>query len=257
LSIHELDTQKLGVDDMRRLVHVVDAIHPNAAEFHTWMAVNKRSAPSESTLHPKHALGALRGQEWWHNSNAKSDRLRELSTKLASLKKDLSTIDPTFDAPKALKAMIVNNLSIFPRQNGTVDSPEAAKHLAIVHGALYPGNVHHSQTKDRSQTFFTVTGGDRSHIGLPAESVDWLIAASASSPAHQGALIDEFLKLHPSEYEKRGLAMHTLYRAIMESSWFAAGDKALELKNLARLTYDILKGNGVWAGVNTPVSPSS
>lgn len=252
LSIHELDTQKISVDDMRRLVHVLDAAHPRLTEFHAWMAQNGRTAPPESCLHPDHKLTALRGQEWWIQPNAKSDRIRELSEKIAFLKEELAAIDPDFDPKKSLEAMIKNNLPIFPHQNGTTDSPEAAKQLAVVHGALYPGNIHLSQTRDRSQSFFTITGGDRSHIGLPAESVDWLITASAASPAHQEALISEFLALHPSAYEKRGLAMHTLYRAIAESSWFAAGNKPLELKNLAKLTYDILNGNNIWEGVNTP-----
>ncbi len=252
LGIHALDTERLTDSDARQLVHVLDAIHPNLNDFRAYLAQNHQTVPPESLLHPDNPLTALRGQEWWVNPTAATDRLRELTGKTAAMEKEFAAIDPSFKVSSALEQTIRNNLAIFPHQNGQVDNPEAQKHLTVVHGALYPGNIHRSETPDRV-SFFTVTGGDRSHIGLPGEAIDWLVTAAAASPAHQEALISEFLKLHPSEQEKRGLAMHVLYRAISESSWFAAHGTGNELGNLTKLSYDILNGNGIWQGVNTPI----
>lgn len=66
-------------------------------------------------------------------------------------------------------------------------------------------------------------------------------------------MIKEFLARHPSDTDKRALAMHTLYRAVSEASWFAKS-KPAELSNLAKLSYDIMTGNGLWQGVNLPLA---
>lgn len=253
LGLHELDTERISLDDTRQLVHTLNAIHPPLSDFRSWMAEKGNTIQKESMLHPDNPLTALRGQEWWINPNARMDRLRELTTKAAALQKEFTDIDPAFKPGDALTQMIRNNIAVFPHQDGHTDSPEQAAHLAVVHGTLYPDNIHQSQTPDRSKTFFTVTGGDRAHVGLAAESIDWLVTAAAASPAHQEALISEFLILHPSETDRRGLAMHVLYRTLSEAPWFAHS-KNNERQNLAQLAYDILRGNGVWRGVNTPVS---
>jgi hypothetical protein len=252
-----LDAEQISTDETRQLVHVLDAIHPNANEFGAWMESQNVHVPKESLLDKDNPMMALRGQEWWVNPSAPADRLRELTVKAKALEKEFTAIDPTFKAEPALTQFIQNNLSILPHQNGTVDSSDVADHLRVVHGALYPGNINRSDTADRTKKYFTITGGDRSHIGLAGESIDWLVASAAASPAHQEALISEFMKLHPDDTDKRGLAMHVLYRALSESTWHASHSPASDVRNLAKLSYDILSGNGVWSGVNTPAKKAA
>jgi hypothetical protein len=257
MALHVLDAEQISTDETRQLVHVLDAIHPNANEFGAWMESQNVHVPKESLLDKDNPMMALRGQEWWVNPSAPADRLRELTVKAKALEKEFTAIDPTFKAEPALTQFIQNNLSILPHQNGTVDSSDVADHLRVVHGALYPGNINRSDTADRTKKYFTITGGDRSHIGLAGESIDWLVASAAASPAHQEALISEFMKLHPDDTDKRGLAMHVLYRALSESTWHASHSPASDVRNLAKLSYDILSGNGVWSGVNTPAKKAA
>lgn len=254
LGIHEMDTVRVSLDDTKRLVHVLDSVQPKATEFRSWLEEKHAWVPKEALLHPDNPLTALRGQEWWINPTAKMDRLRELSAKADTMQKEFAALDPAFQPKQALESFIRTNVSIFPHQDGHMDVPGQEKALYIVHGTLYPDNIHQSQNSDRTKTFFTVTGGDRSHIGLAGESIDWLITAAAESPAHQNALIAEFLSLHPGDTDKRGLAMHTLYRALSESSWFASQGKTTEVSNLVKLSYDILQGKGIWNGVNLPLA---
>lgn len=244
LGIHELDTRRISPDQARELVHVLATAHPNASEFYDWASTTEQTIPEESFLHPGNPLHALRGQEWW------IDRVDELKTKAHPLKKHFAAIDPAFDVDKAIETVITNNLDVFPHQNGATDHAEVEKSLVVTHGTLYPDNIHANTDRD-GNIRYTITGGDRAQgKGLPGQMIDWLVTASAESPAHQYALIDEFMKLYPGEINRRGLAMHVLYRSLMESGWFASGKKPAELQNLTKLSYDILSGNGIWEGVN-------
>lgn len=230
LGINELDTQRISTDELRHIVRALDAMHPSAKDFYAWLTAEGRTLPAESMLHPDNPHNTLRGKEWW------TKRIDELGAKIKFLEKDFKGIDPNFSPKEALTTMITNNLDLDAEQ-------------VVVHGTLYPDNVQLARDRDGKTSGMTVMGGDRSHIGVRGEMVDWLIAASAESPAHQQALIDEFLTLHPDEKDRRGLAMHTLYRSIMVAQWFGT-KKPTEYKNLIQLSYDILNGNGVWKGVN-------
>ncbi len=159
---------------------------------------------------------------------------------------------PDGDFPAALESMISNNLKLFPHQNGEIDDPVLAGEMVVVHGTLYPDNIHTKLDPDSGQTHYTITGGDRSQgRGLRGQMIDWLVSSCASSPEHQEALINEFLKRYPGDKDRRGLAMHVMYRSIMEAPWFAANNKPEAARNLVGLARDIVKGNGVWRDVNT------
>jgi hypothetical protein len=252
LGIHEFDTKRFDLTQTPALLATLQAVHPDAASFAAWVKERDGVLPRESTLHPENPQHALRGQEWWVNPTADSDRLRELTDKAKGLGKQFAALDSSFDAPKALEDMIKNNLAIFPHVDGS-GTPAQKDGLVVVHGTIYPDNIQQSTNREGTKSFYTITGGDRSHVGLPGEMIDWLVSASAESPAHQEALIAEFLKRFPSDKDKRGLAMHILYRNLMELPWFASQEKTAEVANLTKLSYDIMKGNGIWQGVNTPV----
>lgn len=240
LGINELDTRRISPDQLRELVHVLAAAHPTSKDFYEWIEKSGNQIPKESFLHPENPLHALRGQEWW------VERVPELKTKTQILKKEYAAIDPAFDVDKALEAMIANNLSIFPHQNGVLDPNQEQGNFVVTHGTLYPDNIHTNSDRE-GNVRYTITGGDRAQgMGMPGQMIDWLVAASAESPTHQHALLDEFIKLYPDQKNRRGLAMHVLYRSIMEAGWFAQTKKPEAVKNLAHLSYDILKGNGVW-----------
>ncbi|HLD25073.1 MAG TPA: hypothetical protein VJB96_04110, partial [Patescibacteria group bacterium] len=232
LGIHELDTDRIGADELRHIVRALDSMHPTTKDFSAWLEANDRTLPKESLLHPDNPNSTLRGKEWW------TKRIDELGSKMRFLEKDFKVLDSNFSPKEALTSMITNNLDLDADQ-------------VVVHGTLYPDNVQLARDRDGKTSGMTVMGGDRAHIGVRGEMVDWLISASAESPAHQQAIIDEFLTLHPDEKEKRGLAMHTLYRSIMEASWFQKS-KPDAYRNLIKLSYDIMNGNGVWNGVNVP-----
>ncbi len=88
--------------------------------------------------------------------------------------------------------------------------------------------------------------------------IDWLVASAAASPDHQKALIDNFLERYqktndPYQKEKRGLAMHVMYRSISEGHWFAEHGKAAKAENLVKLASQIINGEGIWQGVNTDI----
>lgn len=234
LGIHELDTQRISTDELRHIVRALDSAHPTAKDFYRWLEENGRTLPKESLLHQENPNNTLRGKEWW------TKRIDELGGKIKFLEKDFKTIDPNFTPKDALTAMITNNLDLDAEQ-------------VVVHGALYPDNIQLARDRDGRTSGMTIMGGDRSHIGVRGEMVDWLISASAESPAHQQAIIDEFTTLHPDEKDKRGLAMHTLYRCLMEASWFQK-TKPDAYNNLIKLSYDIMNGNGVWTGVNSPLA---
>lgn len=226
LGIHEMDTKRITTDELRHIVRAIDTMHPTASEFYTWVTEQSRTLPTESLLHPNNPQNELRGASWWQ------DRIGELTKKLKPMEKDFRALDPNFDVTASLTQMI--------QQNQDLNAEKV-----VAHGTLYPDNIQLSRDRDGSTSGMTIVGGDRAHIGVRGEMIDWLITAAAESPAHQNAMIEEFIKLHPGEADRRGLAMHTLYRAISEASWFSA-KKPLEYNNLVKLSYDILNGNGVW-----------
>lgn len=232
LGIHELDTRRISIDELRHIVRVLDAMHPTRDQFYTWIQDNERVIPKESFLHPDHPQHELRNAAWWQ------ERSMELQKKVRYMDKAFRAINPDFDASAKIAQYIELN------KNNPAEK-------IIAHGALYPDNIQLSHDRDGQTSGITIMGGDRSHVGVRGEMADWLIAASAESPAHQKAIIDEFITLHPEDSEKQGLAMHTLYRSIMEASWFAK-QKPDAYRNLIQLSYDILNGNGVWHTTSRP-----
>ncbi len=256
LGIKEMDTKRISPEELKHVVQVLDAIHPTVSDFRAWTEKNGQSLPGSSWLSDKNSMTAARGQEWWINPDAPTDRLRELSEKVRDMDKDFRRIDPEFNAEQSLEQMIRNNIALFPHQNGTIDNPDLAADTVITHGTIYPENIHQNIPRDGGKPTYTVFGGDRAHVGLRGEMIDWLVAASAESPAHQHALLKEFMTLHPGEKDRRGLAMHVLYRSIHEASWFAK-QNAESYGNLVKITHDILTSKGVWESVNTPLLKST
>lgn len=246
-GIHELNTERITPDNLRALTRVLDAMHTPSSEFQTWVRSTNAEIPTESWLHKDNPKFAQRGKEWW------TDRLTELTKTINENKNLYNSIDPNFPLEEKLGEMIRNNFDLYPHTDGTIDKPALAADAVVIHGALYPATIRihtHEHGVD-----FSVGGGDRAQgYGLRGHMIDWLVTSAAASPDHQLALIDEFLTLHPSDKDKRGLAMQLMYRSVMELPWFLKNNKPEEVKNLARLTYDIVKGNGVWAGVNTPLA---
>lgn len=254
LGIHELDIQHNTPDDMRSIVRTLSSATPSSADFYSWVRENNRVLPKESLLNPDNPRTALRGQEWWSSSDTTQEtRSQELAKQLKPLEKDFRAIDPAMDPHQKIATLIENNAQIFLHQNGKAERPELVAEPVIVHGALYPDNIQLSRQRGAQNPDVTILGGDRAHQGVRGEMIDWLVTAAAESPMHQKAMIEEFLTLHPSESDRRGLAMHVLYRSLKEAPWFAK-HKPVAYQNLIKLSYDILEGNGVWNGVNTPYS---
>jgi hypothetical protein len=255
IGIQEMDTKRITPEETKRLVHVLDAIHPPTDVFNAWLDETKRSIPSESWISQQNPMVAMRGQEWWINETTHKDRLTELSKKMTALESQYKAIDPAFVPATQLESFIRNNIQILPHQNGTVDDPSLAAEMVVAHGTIHPENVQQSTPRDGGTPNYTIVGGDRSHgMGVRGEMIDWLVASAAESPEHQNAMIEEFMKLYPSDKDKRGLAMQVLYRSIMSAPWFASQKKEAELGNVAKLTYDIMQGRGVWEGVHTPLA---
>lgn len=277
-GMHQLDIQKLPLEEIPRLLNMLDAIHVSSDQFRTWVDSNGIYIPSASWLSPNNPRCALRGQEWWINPDStKDDRWKEL-TRLAELNPPNEGTDrfadlrnlyhayfPENDFPDLLKNMIQSNLALYPHQDGTVD--EADRDLVgetvVVHGVLNPNNIHKKLNPLTGSIDYTITGGDRAQLyGLRGQTVDWLVAASAASPDHQNRLLDEFLKLQKRrgrDYDKelRGLAMHVMYRSISEAHYFAEQGKMAEAENLVKLASEIVKGQGRWKGVNNPMKDLS
>lgn len=252
-GIHLMDTSRLSPDESRQLVRVIDAIHVPSSDFREWVRNSDVPLPRKSWLHPDNPGYAFRGREWWISPDGKDDRLMELHGKLDQTIGLYSDIDPDFDVHGAMESMIRENIVLYPDKDGSVLRPELAAEGVVVHGALYPDNVHMNRTQEGLS--FTVSGGDRAQgYGLRGQAIDWLVTSAAASPEIQEAMIDEFFTLHESDRDRRSLAMHVLYRSIMETEWLNTHGFAREAKNLSRLTFDILKGNGVWEGLNTPVA---
>jgi len=259
-GIHELDTKKLPLIEIPRLLKVLDAIHVPSNDFLKWLQGSKIRIhiPPESWLASGNEKCALRGQEWWVNSDSQQDdRLKELQRAAGaqSVTGIYSEVFPENNFPALLEEMVRNNLALYPHQDGTVDDSKLAGELVVVHGTLSPGNIHRKLDPETGTAQYTITGGDRSQLyGHRGQMIDWLVSSCASSPDHQKALIDEFIKLHPDEKERRGLAMHVMYRSIMEAPWFAGQGKEAEARNLIQLANNILNAKDVWVGVNTPLT---
>lgn len=256
-GIHELNLRELPIDEIPHLIDTLDTIHVSSNEFIRWVDKNKIEMPKTSWLHKGNPNSALRGQEWWINPDpTKDDRLKELqrASNSSSVKEYYDNIFSGNSFPAVLENMIKANLPLYPHQNGAIDDSKLIGDLVVVHGTLNPGNIHKKLDPKSGQVFYTITGGDRSQLyGLRGQMIDWLVSACASSPEHQQVLINEFLRRYPDEKEKRGLAMHIMYRCIMEAPWFSEHGKMVEVGNLVRLANDIMTGKGVWKGVNTPL----
>ena len=253
-GIHELDTSRISPEDLRQVVRVLNEVHVDSASFVQWAKQNGRDIPQVSWLNPSNPKYAMRGQEWWISPKQESDRSKELTTHAEHLSGLYKTIDASFDAPSEVSEMILNNINLFPHQNGTVDHPEHIADMVVVHGALHPRNVHIRRDGERMN--ITISGGDRAQgMGVKGQMIDWLVTSTAHSPEHQQALLEEFIRLNPSEKDRRGLAMSVLYRSLIEASWFESAGKHDIAQRLVKLSYDILRGNGIWRGVNSPISP--
>lgn len=253
-GIHEMDTARITPDHLRKLVHVLDAMHTDAAAFQAWVRESGKDMPEESWLNAKNPGFAFRGKEWWISPTGSDDRIHELADRVRTNGQLYQTVDPAFDMESGIRDMIGNNIELYPHTDGSMDRPDLAADAVVVHGALYPDNIH-MHKRNGSGVDFTVSGGDRAQgMGLRGQMIDWLVTSAAASPAHQEALISEYLTLHPSDKDRRALAMHVMYRSVMEAPWFARRGKLKEAGNLARLAYDIVRGNGIWSGVNTPLS---
>lgn len=265
-GVHQLDTKKISLDEIRRLVRVLDAIHIDSGLFLEWLGSvresnNQMSPPAESWLNNKNAKCALRGQEWWINPKTDNDRLHELRGKIDEASALYQEADPQLDTKQALQTMIENNLKLYRHQDGHVEEGEGQflGESVVVHGTLNPDQIHIRQDSQTGAVNYTITGGDRSQLyGLRGQMIDWLVSSCAVSPDHQQALIEEFKKIQTDkgrdiEKEMRGLAMHVMYRCVSEAPWFVKEGKMQEAKNLVKMTHDILKGEGIWSGVNTPL----
>lgn len=252
---HELNTRLVTPKDLKHIVRVLNRLHVDSKDFSQWVEQSGRELPKESWVHPDNKNVALRGKEWWISPNGDRDRMSELTEQAVKDADAYAAIDPHFDAPQAIRDMIQNNLELFPRQDGSIDNSDLVGNLVVVHGALHPRNIH--IRKDGIQLNVTVSGGDRAQgMGLKGQMVDWLVTSAAGSPQHQQAILDEFIRLNPSEKDRRGLAMHVLYRSILEGAWFRSAGKINEANSLTKLSYDILKGNGIWRSVTSPLASS-
>ncbi len=254
VGIHKMNTSRIHPNELRHLVRVLNAMHVSASDFQQWARNTNVAFPKESWLNPQNNGYAFRGKEWWISPTGKDDRIHELSEIAKQMKAVFSNVDVTYDVAKGITSLIKNNIDLYPHQNGTVDNPRLAADAVVAHGTLYPDNIHIKHDPD-GKIHFTVSGGDRAQgYGTRGQMIDWLVTSAAGSPPHQRAMIDEYLRLNPGDKDKRSLAMQLTYRSIMEIPWFVRHGKSTEANNLATLTLDILKGNGPWAGVNTPLT---
>ena len=269
-GIHEFNTRFLSPRDMEGLVRAIDAAHVSSKEFYA--RVDQSRIPDRSWFKEGFKI-CFRGKEWWFNKTKRKenatqgkqvgneeqeygDRLGELYEKVrgsAEMSRLVHEVAPELDFRKALEGMIVNNQFLYPPQKAQI--AELNDMMVVVHGTICPDNIQAFLGKDGKMRYL-LSSGDRSQgVGLRGQEIDWLVSACAASPEHQYALINAFIKIQAEnhrnvELEKRGLAMHILYRAISEGRWFADKGKTKEAENLVRLSRDILEGNGVWRGVN-------
>src|SRR3989338_9247330 len=276
-------------EGMRILFDYLEAAHPTTNEFAEWENVNQIDIPN-SWLKEGNEGCNFRGGEWWYNrerdfdefkSSDKrwGDRLEELTDKMTDnpevkvlydeLAESIKGGDPEFSFTEALEEMIKNNLPLYRFKNGKTEL-NVGEHLIekdenllaatrVTHGTLFPRNIHKSRNPQSGETEYTLTSGDRAQRkGLSGQIYDASIAGLALDRKRQQLVTDEFLRRHPEEKERRGLAMHTLYRSIMETKWFVENGEKEAASNLIKLTADILRGkgaewNGVWDGVNKPM----
>lgn|GEM_PF-5370248 len=254
VGIHEMDTNRIHPNELRRLVRVLNAMHVSSADFQQWARNTNVAFPKESWLNPQNGGYAFRGKEWWISPTKRNDRIHELPDTAKRMQSVFTGVDATYDVGKGITNLIKNNIDLYPHADGTVDNPRSAAEAVVSHGTLYPDNIHMKRDPD-GNIQFTVSGGDRAQgYGTRGQMIDWLVTSAAGSPSHQRAMIDEYMRLNPGEKDKRSLAMHLTYRSIMEIPWFMQHGKTTHAENLAQLTLDILKGNGVWAGVTIPMA---
>lgn len=292
-AVHEIDISKIRTDEaINALFEALDAIHVKSSEFQDWIKENNIKIPKESWHSEENEFCALRGEGWWINPDRnKDDRLKEL-TRLAELVAPKEGKDNFIELRKyynqyfdgknftgELEKMIRNNLPLYLHQDGTATgkNPKLLGEQVVAHGLISPSNMHLKKVDGTTQVM--ITGGDRSQLfGLRGQMVDWLIAscaASADDPDGEimNKLINGFLNRYqskddPYQKEKRGLAMHVMYRAISEAHWYVEQSIKLEdasLKQsytesagrLVKLASEIIYGEGVWKDVDKPLEDIS
>lgn len=282
---HEFDTNRLALDQIPEIVRLLDEISLPSKEYAAWMEANKVQIPQRSWHKKGYEKCALRGQQWWFNDGRAvlkddgirsleigddgkikqvwKDRLEELQGKVVESEKMTGLFQqyaPNIDIAQALRVMIKNNQRLYLLQNGQpeIGSEKYLGEQVVTHGTLNPENIHLKMGKN-GKIQIVITGGDRSQLyGLRGQQIDWLVSSCAAHPEYQDAFIKAFIDLQNHKgrdvnKEKRGLAMHVLYRSIMEARWFADKGRMDQAQNLVKLSTDILQGNGVWNGVNTPL----
>lgn len=293
LDIHQLPVEGIPklLDDLEKVyIRSSEITNPDGTftqEFSDWLNQKGYELP-DSWLKPartddekKTNKSCLRGKGWWINPEVGDDRLRELDRlakgdignykpeDAAKIRELYHEFFPEEDFSTYLETMIRNNLSLYPQQNGTIDDKKLVGELVVTHGTLYPGQIHQRLDPKNGEVERMITGGDRAQLfGLRGQMIDWLVSACAASPKHQKALIKAFLSKYDlggmidqdlrakGLKERRGLAMHVMYRCISEIPWYVAKNKLNEARNLVRLVRDIVTGNGefwsgAWEGVQT------
>lgn len=285
-SNNEYPDSEMGI---RNLFDHLEIAHPTTDEFAEWEMKNGIEIP-DSWLKEGDSGCNFRGHEWWYNPEREfdefradgrrwGDRLEELTDKIKDnlqvkalydeFEEGVKKNDPEFSFTKALEKMIENNLLLYRFKNGGTEITvgdhivkKDEKLLAatrITHGTLFPRNISKSINPQTGETEYTITSGDRAQRrGLSGQIYDASIVGLALDKKRQEFVIAEFLRRHPDEKERRGLAMHTLYRSMMETKWLAEKGEIEAAKNLIKLTADILRGNGndwngAWDGVNKPM----
>lgn len=157
-----------------------------------------------------------------------------------------------------METIIKANSLLYPKVDGTIVDQKCVGETVVANGIVNPNNVCSSSDPETGEINITLTSGDRSQLMSPrGQEVDWIIAAVASDPDEQMAIVDEFMNFQREQkcdYNKelRGLAMHVMYRSISEAHWFAehGHGKMTEAENLVKLASQIIKGEGRWEGVN-------
>lgn len=289
---HQLDMFQLKSDEeINTLVEMLDKTHAKSSDFQQFLGERRNEKdpklklpemPDRSWLNENNGKCALRGRKWWRNplrgkkelgANEKwDDRLEEL-TNHANNGKVKQLYDGIFGEGNfsgLLGKMINSNIKLYRTQDGKqVEGEEKWEgEQVVVHGTLAPDNIQVKRDAEGKIIQYTVTGGDRAQLfGLRGQEIDWLVSSAAASPDLQRKLIDAFIKVQDKngrnvEKERRGLAMHVMYRSISEAIWYADHNKIDEAKNLINLVHDIVTGDkeGKWGesfkDVNIPIDPN-
>ena len=256
--IHQLDTSKVTPDDLRRVVRILDAIHPTTK---TYLEKRGQEAPIESWANEKNPQCGLRGREWFINEKTNNDRLHELWGKIDAAPEIFSAVDPEFDFKKGLETFIRNNLPLYRKQDGTIDDPADEKYLGedvVAHGTIFADNMG-IKRDSKGKLHLGLFGGDRMQlIARRGQMIDAMVSGCANNSDYQDVIIEEFRTIQVEkgrdvEKEMRAAGMHINYRCLSEIPEYVKAGKIREAQNLARLSLKIMKGEGIWKGVNTDI----